>query len=63
MPSGLDPHKKEGPTQVIVFLGVEIDTREDHMCFRLPVEKVVMLRDQLDREVLAAPLFSLHRSG
>ena len=42
------PHKKEGPTQVIVFLGVEIDTRDGHMCFRLPSDKVVALSAQIE---------------
>ena len=35
------PHKTAGPAQVLEFLGVEIDTREDHMCFRMPPRKVV----------------------
>ena len=35
------PHKTDGPTQVLEFLGVQIDTREGHMCFRLPASKLL----------------------
>jgi hypothetical protein len=46
------PHKKVGPTQQVVFLGIEIDTRPEHFCFRLPVKKTLAVLAELDRFLL-----------
>ena len=45
----ISAHKTEGPLQVIIFLGVEIDARPEIMCFRLPAEKMVKIRSQLEQ--------------
>jgi hypothetical protein len=39
------PHKKEGPVKVMDFLGMQVDARADHCCFRLPPLKMVVIRD------------------
>ena len=38
-------HKTVGPTQVITFLGIELDTK--HMIARLPIDKLNRYRDQI----------------
>ena len=42
------PHKKEGPSQCIEFLGIQVDVRVGCMCFRLPTSK----RDKLHSELV-----------
>ena len=43
------PHKKVGPSQRIVFLGIEIDTRPGHACYRLPVKELALLLSDLEK--------------
>jgi hypothetical protein len=42
------PHKKVGPSFQVVFLGIEIDTRPEHFCFRLPAKKTLAVLSELD---------------
>ena len=51
------PHKKVGPAHQVVFLGVEIDTRPEHYCFRLPVKKTLGVLAELDK------FLQLHSDG
>ena len=43
------PHKKVGPSHQVVFLGIGIDTRPEHFCFRLPVNKTLAVLAELDK--------------
>ena len=45
----ISTHKTEGPAQLITFLGVEIDAREDQMYFRLPADKMLKIKGQLEQ--------------
>ncbi len=43
----LAAHKREGPTEVVTFLGIELDTQQ--MVMRLPQDKLEALREKLEK--------------
>jgi hypothetical protein len=45
----ISPHKTQAPSKVFSWLGVEVDLRKGHMCFRLPGTKLRSIRNALDK--------------
>ena len=45
----ISSHKTEGPSKCLTFLGVEVDVRAEFMCYRLPAQKVLKIKAQLEQ--------------